>query len=163
MGWEVHFMQKISIIVCLSRNWQLQDDINIASTLCCLIMIFIKIEWKICKSAIKGLFMYLFSSLIFLSKNSPVLEMKIWIYWSESNSWIYFYIYLNINKNWKIYWSEQYSTGLGPEHRCSWWGLSTGLLYSDWQFLKRRLAIFCFQISKEKKLIIIFSTQKNAL
>ena len=31
--------------------------------------------------------------------------MKIWIYWSESNSWIYFCIVLN--KNWKIYWSEQ--------------------------------------------------------
>jgi hypothetical protein len=26
-------MQKISIIVCLSRSWQLQDDINIASHL----------------------------------------------------------------------------------------------------------------------------------
>jgi hypothetical protein len=78
---------------------------------------------------------------------------------------IFIYIvYLNINKNWKIYWSEQYSTGLGPEHRCLWWGLSTGLLYSDWQFLKRRLAIFFFlQISKEKKLIIIFSTQTNVL
>ena len=32
-----------------------------------------------------------------------VLEIKIWIYWSESNSQIYFYIYLN--KNWKFYWS----------------------------------------------------------
>jgi hypothetical protein len=27
-----------------------------------------------------------------------VFKMKIWIYWSESNSWIYFYIVLN--KNW---------------------------------------------------------------
>jgi hypothetical protein len=26
-------MQKISIIICLSRSWQLQDDINIASHL----------------------------------------------------------------------------------------------------------------------------------
>jgi hypothetical protein len=84
--------------------------------------------------------------------------MKIWIYGSKSNSWIYFYIYsgtslawtlwnywtsmaqtsdnLNtfwqslwvqasevLNKNWKIYWSEQSFTGLGPEERCSSWGL----------------------------------------
>ena len=41
-----------------------------------------------------------------------VLKMKIWNYWSESTSWIYFYIVLN--KNWKIYWSEQSFTGLGP-------------------------------------------------
>ena len=34
-----------------------------------------------------------------------VLEMKIWIYWCESNAWIYFYLVLN--KNWKIYWSKQ--------------------------------------------------------
>ena len=34
-----------------------------------------------------------------------VLEMKIWIYCSESNSRIYFYIFLN--KHWKIYWAEQ--------------------------------------------------------
>jgi hypothetical protein len=45
-----------------------------------------------------------------------VLEMKIWIYWSESNSWIYFYIVLD--KNWKIYWSEQ----SGP---ATFWVLST--------------------------------------
>jgi hypothetical protein len=36
----------------------------------------------------------------------------IWIYWSDSNSWIYFYIVLN--KDWKIYWSKQSLTGLGP-------------------------------------------------
>jgi hypothetical protein len=34
-------------------------------------------------------------------RNSAVLEMKIWIYWSESNSWIYFYIVL-AEKNEKI-------------------------------------------------------------
>ena len=34
---------------------------------------------------------------------NPVLEMKLWIYWSEANYWIYFYI--GLNKNWKIYWS----------------------------------------------------------
>ena len=47
-----------------------------------------------------------------ITKNLKDPEMKIWIYWSESNSWIYFYIVLN--KNWKIYWSEQSFTGLGP-------------------------------------------------
>ena len=55
--------------------------------------------------------------LLFQSSERPVnslpeLEMKIWIYWSESNSWIYLYIVLN--KNWKIYWSEQSFAGLGP-------------------------------------------------
>jgi hypothetical protein len=50
-----------------------------------------------------------------------VLEMKIGIYWSESNSWIYFYIVLN--KNWKIYLCEQSFTGLEPEDRFSLWGL----------------------------------------
>jgi hypothetical protein len=53
--------------------------------------------------------------------HASVLEMKILIYWSESNSIIYFYILLN--KNWKIYWSKQSFTGLGPENWCSLWGL----------------------------------------
>jgi hypothetical protein len=56
-------------------------------------------------------------------KNSiPVLEMKIWIYWYESNSWIYFYIHIMytvyLNKNWtnllvrtKFYWSWGQRTG----------------------------------------------------
>ena len=39
--------------------------------------------------------------------------------WSESNSWIYFYI-----KTEKNYWSEQSFTGLGPEVRCTSWGLN---------------------------------------
>jgi hypothetical protein len=51
---------------------------------------------------------------------NTVLEMNIWIYWSLSNSRIYFYIFLN--KNWKNNWSEQNCTGLGPEDWCSsWW------------------------------------------
>ena len=75
--------------------------------------------------------------------------MKIWIYWFESNSWIYFnnlrvsnqilefiliiygcrikflnlFLYSSINKNWKIYWSKWSFTGLGLEYRCSSWGL----------------------------------------
>ena len=47
--------------------------------------------------------------------------MKIWIYWSKSKSRIYLSIFLN--KNWKIYQSEQNFTGLGPEDWCSLWGL----------------------------------------
>jgi hypothetical protein len=60
-----------------------------------------------------------------------VLEMKIWINWSESNSWIYYiYIYIYIwvhfvylNNNWKMYWSEQSFAGLSPEDSGSSWGL----------------------------------------
>ena len=48
--------------------------------------------------------------------------MKICIYWSDSNSGIY-YIYIYLNKNWNIYWSEQSFTGLGTEDQCSLWGL----------------------------------------
>jgi hypothetical protein len=55
-----------------------------------------------------------------------VLEMKIWIYRSELNSWIFIYIlYICLNKNWKIYKSEQSFTALGPEDRCPSWGLPT--------------------------------------
>jgi len=50
-----------------------------------------------------------------------VLKIKNWIYWSEANYWIYFYI--NLNKNWKIYWSEQNFSGLGAKDRCSSWEL----------------------------------------
>ena len=56
-----------------------------------------------------------------------VLKMKIWIYWSESNSLSYFYILLN--KNWKIYWFEQSLTGLGLDDRCSSRGLSECFLH----------------------------------
>jgi len=34
-----------------------------------------------------------------------------------------FILYIYLNKNWKIYWSEQSFTGLGPEERCSSSGL----------------------------------------
>ena len=36
--------------------------------------------------------------------NVSVLEMKIWIYWSDSNSWIYF-IYIYIYENYKKFTS----------------------------------------------------------
>jgi hypothetical protein len=47
---------------------------------------------------------------------------KIWIYWSQSNPWIYFYIHVVVKITEKNYWSEQSFTGLGPEGRCSLWG-----------------------------------------
>ena len=50
-----------------------------------------------------------------------MLEMKTWIYRSESNSWINFYVVLN--KNWNNYRLEQSFTGLWPEDLCSLWGL----------------------------------------
>ena len=42
-----------------------------------------------------------------------VFEMKIWNYWSGSNSWIYFYIVLN--KNWKnlLVWTKFYWSWAG--------------------------------------------------
>ena len=60
-----------------------------------------------------------------------ILEMKSWIYWSESNSRINFNIFLN--KNWKIYWSKQSFTDLGPEDRFWSWGLFSvyNLLYKQ--------------------------------
>ena len=50
----------------------------------------------------------------FFQDNS--LEMKISIYWSKSNSSIYFHLVL---KKTEIYWSEQSLTGLGLEDRFS--------------------------------------------
>jgi hypothetical protein len=46
-----------------------------------------------------------------------VLNMKIWIYRTESILGFIFYIFLN--KYSKIYWSEESFTGLGPEDPCS--------------------------------------------
>ena len=43
----------------------------------------------------------------------PVLKMKILNSWFESNFFIYF-IYIYLNKNWKIYWYEQSFTCVGP-------------------------------------------------
>jgi len=53
--------------------------------------------------------------------------------WNENLNWLarikfmnlflYMYIHVVLNKNWKIYWSKQSFTGLGPEDRCSSWGL----------------------------------------
>ena len=43
-------------------------------------------------------------------------EMKIWIYWSESKSWLYIYIsiYLYILKNWKNWKIEKIEKLTGP-------------------------------------------------
>jgi hypothetical protein len=73
-----------------------------------------------------------------------VLEMKIWIYWSKSNSWIYFFIYFKIKTekctglNKVLYVlglrisghrEEQSFTCLGPYDRCSSWGTK---FYMSW-------------------------------
>ena len=57
----------------------------------------------------------LISPLIIISQYTAVLEMKIWIYWIDLN--------IVLNKSWKIYWSKQSFTDLGPEDRSSLWGL----------------------------------------
>ena len=56
-----------------------------------------------------------------LTITCSVLEMKIWIYWFKSNSWIY--LYIDLKKNWKIDWSKQSFVGLGLEDKCLSWGL----------------------------------------
>jgi hypothetical protein len=43
------------------------------------------------------------------------------------NQILEFILHIYLNKNWKIYWSEQSSTGLGPEDRCLLWGLYNSL------------------------------------
>jgi hypothetical protein len=53
--------------------------------------------------------------IIIISQYTAVLEMKIWIYWIDLN--------IVLNKSWKIYWSKQSFTDLGPEDRSSLWGL----------------------------------------
>jgi hypothetical protein len=39
------------------------------------------------------------------------------------NQILEFILYIYLNKYWKIYWSEHSFTVLGPEDRCSSWGL----------------------------------------
>ena len=61
---------------------------------------------SVCRSSEINLFK---KSFIAFFSSLTVLEMKILIYLSASNSLIYFYIVLNTK--WKIYWSEQSFTG----------------------------------------------------
>ena len=85
-----------------------------------------------------------------LHVNYPI-QLKLWRYHSPQNENLNLLIrskLLNLFlysskqiKNWKIYWSEQSFTGLGPEDRCSLWGLVTSLnvpcmdLYKDDKFV----------------------------
>ena len=69
----------------------------------------------------------------------PVLKIKLWIYWSELNSWIHFYIVLNTN--WKLYCSKQSFSGLVPKDQCSSWGLSFQLILSIIFFTKIMLKL----------------------
>ena len=46
-----------------------------------------------------------------------ILNLLVWI------KFLYLFLYtVVLNKTWKIYWSEQSLTCLGPEDRCSLWG-----------------------------------------
>jgi hypothetical protein len=59
--------------------------------------------------------------LIYCDFPCAVLEMKIWIYGPNQILDLYTFVYLN--KNWKIYWSEQSFTGhredcLGQAQKC---------------------------------------------
>ena len=66
---------------------------------------------------------YIFNCILTYSTNSPrnkILNLLVWI-----KFWNSFYIYIYLNKNWEIHWSDQSFTGLGPEDWCSSWGLYT--------------------------------------
>ena len=65
----------------------------------------------------------------------PISISHITVITNHSSKWKFEFTGLNqilefiftclvLNKNWKMYWSEQSFTGLGPEDRCSTWGLS---------------------------------------
>jgi hypothetical protein len=50
-------------------------------------------------------------------------NLLVWIKNLEFILYIHFFVYINLHKNWKIYWPKQSFAGLGPEDRCSSWGL----------------------------------------
>jgi hypothetical protein len=84
--------------------------------------------------------------------------MKIWIYRSESNSWIYFYMVLN--KNWKIDWSQPSIIGLGAEDQGSSWGLLTGIEHlSSPLFLVIRFLLFTYKYKRD--LVQLFQCNRN--
>jgi hypothetical protein len=49
-----------------------------------------------------------------------------------------------LNKNWEIYWSEQNFAGLGPEDRCSSWGLCQVAVISTCSRSSRLATIHCY-------------------
>ena len=51
---------------------------------------------------------------------------------------LFLYTCVVLNKNWKIYWSEQSLTGRGLEDRCSLWGLN-----KVWLVVGRRTGAHC--------------------
>ena len=79
---------------------------------------------------------------------------EIWIYWSESNSWIYFYAVLN--KSWFFFF-----TGLGSEDGCSSWGLNvknqlTSHTLEVWIMTIEDLEVTVWWRAAIKNLFIIF-------
>ena len=62
-------------------------------------------------------------------KFSHKVQSSKWKFWFTGPNKILEFIFIYnvfLNKNWKIYWSEQSFTGLGPEERCLSWGLIGG-------------------------------------
>ena len=89
--------------------------------------------------------------------------MKICIYSSESQSWIYFYIFLN--KNWKNYWFQQSFIGLGPRtsaHRKDCLYISD--IHKAWEFKssgQRPYTILKQTDKKYPKSILVYTYKNN--
>ena len=96
-----------------------------------------------------------FSSLqIYNHISFAVFKMNIWIYWSESNSWIYFYIVLNNKlKNLLVY---KVLLILG---RRSSWGLSlksSNILQHLTLYRKQRFNLYYFTFSFQMDFLWMF-------
>ena len=68
---------------------------------------------------------------------TALIQPSKWKFRSTSpNQIIEFISYTFQNKDWKINWSKQSFTGLGPEDRCSSWRL--------WHRFRKRMLVICF-------------------
>ena len=128
--WNLKFsfsFQKYTPYILEQVHWTLRCAKHTGQIRMCMYILYSKKTWK---KLSKVLFLitwgrnvdYLYNIVMFtLICPETVLEMKILIYWSESNSLIYFYIVRN--KNWKNLMVQQSFTALGLEDRCSSWEL----------------------------------------
>ena len=83
----------------------MEHEYNYAVVVCCFILTF----------SLKKTHIHLYCTVQCHLILGLVLEMKIWNRWSESNTWIYFYIVLNRNKNNVLVRTELYlSLAGGP-------------------------------------------------
>ena len=103
---------------------------------------------------------FFYSALLFFKLGSSPSKWKLeFTAWSKSKSWIYFYI--GLNKNFKIYWSEQGFIGIVSEDQCSLWGLG--------EFLRINVMLFYHLFKKNHILMIIakfmfsISSQKSKM